>query len=576
MDYNALVQLYNDLETTAKRLEKTKILAKFLKNIKEKDIDKVLLLLQGKIFPNWSDKKIGVASRIIVKALHTSTGISVAEIEETWRTKGDLGLVVQSLVGIKKQTTLFSQKLSVSKVFSNLRKLASLEGSGTVDRKIQLLSELLTSSTPDESKYIVRTVLEEMRMGVGEGVLRDAIVWAFFGDKFLDDDDIRDREAYNLYSDAVQSAYDITNDFGEVFKVAMGKDIDALKNMPIRLGKPLKVMLALKVNSASEGFEKVNRPAQIEYKYDGMRMSIHKDNDTVTIFTRRLENVTMQFPEVVDYVRKNVKARTAILDSEAVGFDAKTNKYLAFQNISQRIRRKYGIGQLAKKMPVELNVFDILFYDGKSLINEPFARRRDIIKKIIDEKPKQIVIASSITTSDVEEVDSYFRKSVEAGNEGVMMKNLEAPYKPGGRVGYMVKLKSEQDALDLVIVEAEWGEGKRANMLSSYTLACIDEDGNFLEVGKASTGLKEKEGLTFNELTVRLKELIITEKGKLIKVKPSIVLEVGYEEIQKSPTYSSGYALRFPRIKNIREDRSPDDITTLDEIEHLYFEQKKA
>ena len=233
---------------------------------------------------------------------------------------------------------------------------------------------------------------------------------------------------------------------------------------------------------------------------------------------------------------------------------------------------------MASDFPVELNVFDIIYYEGRSLINEEFEKRRKLLERIIKQDPKKIVLSKSKITSDKKDAEKFFKDAVNAGNEGLMFKSLDAPYKPGARVGYMIKFKSMMETLDLVILGAEWGEGKRSKWLSSYTIACLDENGNFVGVGKASTGLKEKEeeGLSFVEMTKLLKPLIISEKGKEIKVKPKIVIEVGYDEIQKSPTYESGFALRFPRVIQVREDKGPDEASSLDYVKKLYASQKKT
>ncbi len=583
MQYEKLVEIYEKLGKTTKRLEKTYIISEFLKEIDVKDTANSVLLLQGKVFPSWDEHKLGVASRLILKAINVATGVSIGEIEKNWKKKGDLGIVAEDLIAGKKQRTLFSTSLIVSKVVNNLRKLAVMEGAGTIDKKISLIAELLTSAKPLEAKYIIRTVLEELRIGVGEGGMRDAIVWAFFNEKigFTYDKEgneilIDNREEYNKYIGAVQRAYDLTNDFGSVVEVLRKKGLQGLKDVELQIGRPVKVMLALKVKDIDEGFDRVGKPAEVEYKYDGFRMQIHKDKE-IKIFTRRLENVTKQFPEVVDFIKKNVKGKNFIIDGEAVGFDSKSKKYLPFQNISQRIKRKYGITELAKKMPVELNIFDVLYYEGKNLINEKFKDRRKLLEKIVKPVPFKAILAKQIVTKDKKEVQKFYDESIKSGNEGVMFKKLDAPYKPGARVGHMCKLKGEQEALDVVITAAEWGEGKRANWLSSFTIACIDEDGNFLEIGKVGTGIKEKseEGVSFEQLTNLLKPLIIAEKGREVKVKPEIVVEVSYEEIQKSPTYSSGYALRFPRLSRVREDRSPEEVTTLDMVEEYYYGQKK-
>ncbi|MFH0978246.1 MAG: ATP-dependent DNA ligase [Candidatus Woesearchaeota archaeon] len=583
MDYDTLVEVYLQLERTTKRLEKTWIISQFLKSVKPESMPEVVLLLQGIVFPTYDERKLGVADRLVIKALNVATGIDVAEIESVWKKFGDLGEVSKSLATRKRQQTLYSQKLTVRKVFTNLQKLAEFEGKGTVDQKVKLIAELLSSATPDEAKYIIKTIMEELRVGVAFGVLRDAIVWAHFGeesgisfDPKTKEVTISNRDKYHEFVIAVQEAYDVSNDFATVAKAA-GSGVDQLKKIGLTVGVPIKVMLALKAESPEDGLERVGIPAELEYKYDGFRMQIHKSEKRIRIFTRRLEDVTAQFPEVVSFVSKLVKGSSFILDSEAVGFDSKTKKYMPFQNISQRIKRKYDIDELAKKQPVELNIFDIVSYEGKSLISTPFEERRRLLEKVVREEPLKLVLAKKLIANSVKEVEQFFKESLDKGNEGIMIKNLQAPYKPGARVGYMLKLKPTLDTIDLVVVAAEWGEGKRAKWLSSYTVACVDEDGTFSEVGKVSTGLKEKreEGVSFDEMTEVLKPLILKEKGKQVFVKPKIVVSVTYAEIQKSPTYASGYALRFPTFVAIRYDRGKDDVASCQMMEDLYKNQKK-
>ncbi|MBI2647313.1 ATP-dependent DNA ligase [Candidatus Woesearchaeota archaeon] len=519
MDYSKLVEVYEQLNKTTKRLKKTYIISEFLKEVNVDEMEYVMLILEGRVFPNYDAREIGVASRLMLKSLNIATGIGIDKIENEWKKRGDLGLVAESLIKTKKQTTLQSSKLIVKKVFENLRKLAELEGEGTVGKKTQLIAELLTSAKPIESKYIVKTILGEMRIGVGGGAMRDAIVWSFFSNKIglkyteeMNDIGVEDRKVYNKYIDAVQHAYDVTNEFAEVAKAAKLKGLRGLENIGMKVGTPIQVMLALKVDTIEEAFETVGKPAAIEFKYDGFRIQAHKDEKgNIKLFTRRLEDVTKQFPDIVEFVKKNVKGKSFVIDSEAVGYDKKTGKYLPFQNISQRIKRKYDIGKTATDLPVELNVFDIIYYEGKNLINEPFENRRKLLERIIKQEPKKIVLAKNKIASDKKDVEKFFKEAVEAGNEGLMFKSLSSPYKPGARVGYMIKFKHMMETLDLVIVGAGWGEGKRAKWLSSYTIACLDENVTFVELGKVSTGLKEKkeEGLSFEEMTKILKPLII-------------------------------------------------------------------
>lgn len=588
MQYKELVEVYKGIEKTSKRLEKTFLISELLKKTPEQDLKSIILLLQGRIFPSWDERKIGVAARLVIKAINIATGIDSEKVEEEWKKTGDLGLTAEVLIAKKKQFTLFSKQLEVVKVFNNLRSLSQIEGEGAVDKKIKLIAELLTSASPLEAKYIVRNALEDLRVGVGEGSIRDAIVWAYFGDtlkikynKEENDLELNDeeREKYNKYLEIIQEACDLTNDFSKVAEIAKKHGIKGLENVTLEVGNPIKVMLYPKAKDIEDAFETVGKPAILQYKYDGFRMSMHRNKDKITLFTRRLENVTAQFPDVVDLIKNNINSTNYIIDAEVIGIDPKTRKGLPFQNISQRIKRKYDINQMVKEIPIMINIFDVIQLDGKTILKLPYKERISLITKATKEIPEKIQLARQIITDNKKEAEAFYKESLDKGNEGIMIKSLEGPYKPGARVGYGVKVKPVMETLDLVIVAAEWGEGKRASFLSSFTVACIDDEGNFLEIGRVGTGIKEKEeseGVTFEQLTNLLKPSIIAEKGREVKVKPAIVIELRFEEIQKSPTYSSGYALRFPRLVRIREDRSPDEISTLSEIEEYYDGQKMS
>lgn len=582
MDYLDLVEVFEKLEKTSKRLEKTHILSNLLKKTQKEDVEYIIYLVQGRIFPQWDQREIGMSSRLIIKVLSSVTGDSSNEIEKLWGKEGDLGNVAFILIEKNKQRTLTRNTLTVKKVMENLRKLAELEGKGTVNKKIQLVSELLTSAKPIEAKFIVKNILGILRIGIAEGILRDAIVWAFFDKEINFDYDekennfVVDREKYNYYVEKVQRAYDLTSDYSKVALIIKTKGADELAKEKLTPGNPINVMLYQKAENIEDAFKIVGKPCAFEYKYDGIRLQISNDNkNNILIFTRRLEDVTKQFPEVVEYVKKYIKADNFIIDSEAVGYNPKTNKYLPFQSISQRIKRKYDIKEMSKKFPVELNIFDIIYCNGKNLLNETFKERRKILEKITKQEKLKLVLANQLITEDKNEAEKFFKESLAQGEEGVMAKNLDGIYKPGSRVGYGVKIKPKADTFDLVIVKAEWGEGKRSKWLTSYTVACRHND-DLLEIGKVSTGLKEKEeGVTFEYMTQLLKPLIKEEKGKNVTVKPEIIIEVGYSEIQKSPTYSSGYALRFPRVIQLRPDRSVKDIYDLDDIKKEYNKQRK-
>ncbi len=565
MRYKKLAELYESLSSTTKRLEKTEILSKFLKELEESDKE-VMYLLQGEIYPEYSEKKIGISNQLAIQAISKSTGIEKEKVVKEWKSIGDLGKVAEKLTKNKRQSTLQSHVLTTEKVLENLRKLPELEGKGTVNKKLGLITELLTSASPVEALYLIRTLIGDLRIGVQESTIRDAMARAFLGEE---------KETI----DKIQRALDRTNDLSLVFNMAKTKKLDRLNEVHLEVGKPIKVMLAQKAKNIKEGFEMVGKPAAVEYKYDGFRLLIHKKGKEIKLFTRRLENVTKQFPEVVEYINKYVKGSSLILDSEAVGYDKKTKKYQSFQHISQRIRRKYDIKKLQEELPVEVNVFDVLYYNGKSQIDEPYENRAKLVREIVTNHPYKIISSKMIITDDEKKAEEFYHQALKDNQEGVMMKNLQAIYQPGRRVGQMIKVKPEERDLDLVITGAEYGTGKRSGWFSSFILSCSDGE-KFLEIGKMGTGIKEKSneevgGTSFAELTKMIKPVITSEKGKTVKIKPKIVVSVTYQEIQRSPNYNSGFALRFPRFVALRPDKKPSQASGLKEIEKDFENQKR-
>ena len=564
MRYSKLANLYEELSSTTKRLEKIDILSKFLENLKKED-SYLLYLIEGNIYPDYDERRIGISNQLAIKAISKSTGTTLTKVNSLWKKIGDLGLTAKELTKKKKQMTLASHVINTKKVLDNLRKLPELQGKGTIEKKLSLITELLTSANPTEALYLTRTLIGDLRIGVQESTIKYAMLKAFF-------DNDKEKE------DKIQRAIDRSNDLAEVFEIARLGKIKELEKIKLEVGKPIKAMLASKAKDVDEAFKQLGTPLIIEYKYDGFRLLIHKKNNKITLFTRSLENVTKQFPEVIDYINKYIKGSSFILDSEAVGYDSKTKEYTDFQAISQRIRRKHNIIEMQKKLPVEVNVFDILFYNGKSQLDEPFKKRSELIRKIIKDHPYKIIASRQMTTSDKKEVDKFYKKALKDKQEGIMLKNMDAEYKPGRRVGHMLKIKPEENELDLVITGGEWGTGKRAGWISSFILSC--KKGNeYLEIGKVGTGVAELESednnINFPYLTKILTPLIEKEKGKNISIKPKVVVTVHYQDIQKSPNYKSGWALRFPRITSLREGDKPlSEIATLQEIEEDFKTSK--
>lgn len=569
MLYKKLAELYESLSSTTKRLEKIDILSKFLGHLSEEDRE-VMYLLEGDIYPEYDERKIGISNQLAIKAISKSSGTEIKKVVQEWKRIGDIGKVAEHLTKTKKQSTLNSRKLTTQKVLENLRKLPELEGKGTVDKKLSLITELLTSAEPVEALYLVRTLIGDLRIGMKESTIRESLAKTFFS-----------REEKND-AEKIQEAIDKSNDLASVFDACKKNNLKDLEKISLQVGKPIKAMLAQKAKSIEDGFKSVGKPCAIEYKYDGFRLIIHKNNNEVILFTRRLENVTKQFPEVKEFILKYVKGKSFILDSEAVGYDKKTKEYTPFQAISQRIRRKYDIEKMQKELPIEINVFDILFYDGKSMLNEPFKKRSELVRKIVSPQKYKIIPSKQIITSDEKKAKEFYERALKDNQEGVMFKNLGTKYQPGSRVGHMLKLKPAERDLDLVITGAEYGTGKRSGWLSSFILSCRGKNNlEFLEIGKVGTGIKElnneknAEEVTFTKLNELLKPLIISEKGKSVKIKPKIVVAVTYQEIQHSPNYSSGWALRFPRITALRNDKPISEIADLKEIEKDFENQKR-
>jgi DNA ligase 1 len=549
MKYKKLCELYKKVSSTTKRLEKTDILSEYLKELNNPELAYLLL---GRVFPDYDQRELGISQQILVKAISKSFGIKTTDVMNEFKRLGDLGDVAEFLIEKRNQSFLFNTELSVEKVFQNLQKIACLEGKGAIEKKISLISELYSLASPLESKYLSRTILGNLRIGISTPTIIDAFAKAFLNG--------RDKEL-------IQEKYDLSNDLAEIFS-ASKKGKGELEKIHIVPGKPLNVMLAVKATTIQEAFEVCGKPAAIEQKYDGFRMLINKDSEgKISLFTRKLEDVTKQFPDVVERVESNIKGKSFILDSEIVGFDKKTKKYLPFEAISQRIRRKYEIERLVDELPVEINIFDCLSFEGKDLIKKPFIERRKVVEKIIKEEKLKIRPAVQIITDNEEVANKFFQEALELGEEGIMIKTLNASYKQGRRVGYMCKLKPIANDLDLVITGAEYGTGKRGGALTSFFVACRKGD-ELLEIGRVSSGLKEKEeeGLTYDQMTEILLPLVESEDKNIVQLSPKVVVMVTYQNIQPSTAYSSGFALRFPRIVRYRPDRSWRDIASLEEI----------
>ncbi|MFB6241663.1 MAG: ATP-dependent DNA ligase [Candidatus Nanosalina sp.] len=559
MDFSEIAETFEDLESTQKNLEKTSILAELFEEADD-ELPEVVLLASGEPFPEWKNMDLGVSSKTLVKIISKATGRQDSEIEEIWKNEGDLGLAAEKMVEKKTQQKLMTKELTVEKVVQRLQKVAEMEAQGlsqsvNQDKKQKELADLISSADPKEARYLARIIINNLRLGVAEGTIRDALAEEFFEGE---------------HSEEIQKAYDFSNDFAEVAK-ACQEGLEHLEDIELELERPIKSMLAKKVETIEDGFDEVGKPAAIDYKYDGMRAQVHVKEGDVTVFTRRLEDVTEQFPDVVEAVEEHVDSDNCIIDTEIVGYDPEDGGMIPFQKLSKRIKRKYDIQKLKAEIPVTVRPFDLIYLD-EPILEDEYSKRWEKLNEIVEEEEKEMKMVDHAVTDEAEKVQEMQQQSLGEGHEGIMMKNLEAEYKPGNRVGYMVKLKPTMETLDLAIVAAKWSEGRRSDWLGRLFLGCYDEENDeYKEVGKMATGLTDEE---FQEITEKLEPLITKEEGRKVEVRPEVIVEVEYEEIQESPTYSSGYALRFPRMKQFREDKEEAD--SLEKVKNLYEDQQDS
>lgn len=551
MQYQELVNIYSELESTTKRLEKTEIIANFLKKLDGETLSEVGLMILGRVFPSWSDKEIGIGNKLLMRAVAEAIGTSPEKVEDAVRDEGDIGLACVELFKSKKQTTFFSKPLTINFVFNSLRKLANISGAKSTNRKIAILLELLSQSTPTEAKYLTRTVVEELRIGVGEGIIRDAIAQAFDIDK-----------------EVVERAQMLTNDLGVVSLVAMEEGSEGLKKLNLNPGKPVKPMLAQLSPPLNEIINEMGL-AICETKYDGIRLQIHRNEDKITIFTRRLENITNALPEIVDMLDEHLPHENYIVEGEVIAIQ--DGKPLSFQNVLHRVRRKHDIDKAIENVPLKLFLFDLLFYKVP-MLDEPLIERRKKLTEIVDTTPDNLNLSNMVygTPETIPEIEELFELSINQHHEGIMIKDANEPYIPGLRGKKMLKWKAEPETLDMIVLGGTHGIGKRANFIGSYLVGLKGENDEFKTVAYVATGLDDA---TLEYLTGKMEEYKLTETGRDITVEPKIVLEIAFSEIVKSPEYETGYSLRFPVVKNIRKDKGPGDVDTVERLISMYINQ---
>ncbi len=581
MKFLELATVLDRIENTTKRLEMVDIISDFLTRADD-EITETVYLLQGKVAPDYEGIELGVAEKIVIKVLSTITGIGEGKIESELLKIGDLGKVGENLMKDKKQSTLFYEEMTIKKVYNSLLRMAKESGSGSQTRKIQLLQELLQNSEPIEARYVIRIVIGKMRIGVADMTIVDAIAKAF-GSKGDENE--------------VERAYNIHPNLAEIATLARNMGIPSLKMMRAKPGIPVRSMLAERLPSLGEIINKMGGSCAFEYKYDGLRIQAHKDGDKVLLFSRRLENVTAQFPDIVKEIRERVSAENAILDGEAVPFNLDTGEMLPFQEISRRRGRKFDLDETAERIPVVLFLFDIIYLNNESMMDKPYTERRIRLINSIKESVK-LKIGKSKIISDVKEAENFFTEALEAGCEGVVAKNIseKSVYRAGAREFLWIKYKRDyqmemEDTVDLVIVGAFGGQGKRSGGYGALLMAVYaKEDGVFRTVCKLGSGFTDDQ---LNNLPRIMRPFLLKEKDKRVEsiieadywFEPAKVLEVKGAEITISPTHTccwniikegSGLAIRFPRFTGRwREDKSPEEATSEEEIIEMYHSQKK-
>ncbi len=577
LPFSKLAEVFEELEKTSSGNEMRRILCEFFKKVPTEEIEVVAYLCLGSIASEYEDINIGMAEKMVLKSIAIASGRAEKEVLRVFKQKGDIGLAAELLCGkpLKTLVELKKEELTVWEVFEKLRMIAGASGEGSQERKIKLLAELLRNAKGKEARYLSRLVLGTMRLGVGDKTVLDALAMAFGKGK-------EDKPA-------IEHAYNICPDVGIIAKTIATKGIKGIERIDVVLGRPIQMMLAQRVKAITEIIE--NMPEgkiAAEEKYDGERIQVHKKGDKIVLFSRRLENITSQFPDVVEQIKKNIKSKECIIEGEVVPVDEKGN-LLPFQVLMQR-RRKYGVEEYVKKIPTCFYLFDILYSEGRSFIRKPYPERHEELKRITRETPN-LQLAKRVICEDVDCLEEFFNKSLERGCEGIVAKSCakESVYQAGTRGWLWIKWKREYakemaDTFDLVVVGAFMGRGKRAGTYGALLCAAYNDSfDRFESFCKLGSGFTDEE---LSKLPKKLKPYEVPHKPARVEVtklmepdkwfEPKLVVEVLGAEITRSPAHTTalekgqGLALRFPRFVRWREEKKPEQATTVKEILEIF------
>ena len=580
MDFSIVAEIFEKMENTTKRIELTNILVELLKKTPKKIIPNAVYLLQGIIRPNFEGVELGIAEKLAIRAISKSSGLSIKKIEDDYRKVGDLGLTASNILKLKTQTTFTAEKITLERVYETLFKIAKLEGKGSQDLKMKHISSLLNDATPLEAKFVLKILLGTLRLGVAENTVMDALAIAFTGKK--------------ENKERIENAYNVSSDLGKVSQMVATNGIDGIKKFKISLFSPIRPMLADRVKSEKEAIKKMPELFSAEYKLDGERVQIHKQANKIILFSRRLENITQYYPDIVENIGKSLNVHEGIFEAEIVPINENTGEFLPFQELMHR-RRKYKLEQAVSQYPITVNFFDVLYFDNKDCLNLEYSERRKILEKLVNEDNFSKLVPMLFVKNE-NEIEDFLENSINAGCEGLMLKTPSAPYRAGSRGSNWLKLKREYrnelgDSLDLIVIGAYFGRGRRTGLYGTLLLGTYNpEQDNFPSICKVGTGFTDESldqlyQILSNNVTLKKNSRIISEMEADVWLEPELVLEIVASEITLSPIHktgldlirkNSGFALRFPKFTGkIRYEKAVEDASTVEEVLTLYKRQSK-
>jgi len=580
MDFSIVAEIFEKMENTTKRIELTNILVELLKKTPKKIIPNAVYLLQGIIRPNFEGVELGIAEKLAIRAISKSSGLSIKKIEDDYRKVGDLGLTASNILKLKTQTTFTAEKITLERVYETLFKIAKLEGKGSQDLKMKHISSLLNDATPLEAKFVLKILLGTLRLGVAENTVMDALAIAFTGKK--------------ENKERIENAYNVSSDLGKVSQIVATNGIDGIKKFKISLFSPIRPMLADRVKSEKEAIKKMPELFSAEYKLDGERVQIHKQANKIILFSRRLENITQYYPDIVENIGKSLNVHEGVFEAEIVPINENTGEFLPFQELMHR-RRKYKLEQAVSQYPITVNFFDVLYFDKKDCLNLEYSERRKILEQIIHEDNFSKLVPMLFVKNE-NEIEDFLENSINAGCEGLMLKTPSAPYRAGTRGSNWLKLKREYrnelgDSLDLIVIGAYFGRGRRTGLYGTLLLGTYNpEKDNFPSICKVGTGFTDESldqlyQILSNNVTLKKNSRIISEMEADVWLEPELVLEIVASEITLSPIHktgldlirkNSGFALRFPKFTGkIRYEKAVEDASTVEEVLTLYKRQSK-